>query len=99
MRPIPFGLAMPVNRLLAGGAFQPEQVRVICDAFDGAWDTLVRSGSPFTAAGIAPAAREILAKRIIDEATRGLLEVSTLQDSALAHLQKHPPPAAPARRR
>ncbi|MET0722607.1 MAG: hypothetical protein ABWY64_17490 [Tardiphaga sp.] len=83
---------MPILSLAAGaGVFGPEQTRAICDAFDGAWTELQRSGSELTAPASAPAAREALAKRIIDRALDGLLNVRELRDDALAYLHHNPP--------
>ena len=82
---------MPILSLVSKAAvFDSAQTRAICDAFDGAWAALQAAGSAFTSPARAPAAREILAKRIIDMAQSGLLDVSKLQADALAHLAKHP---------
>ncbi len=83
---------MPILSLVAkAAAFDAAQTRAICDAFDGAWASLQEAGSAFTDPAKALAAREILAKRIIDMAQGGLLDVTKLRDDALAHLQTHPP--------
>ena len=50
-----------------------------------------RPAAPSPGPATAPAAREILAKRIIDMAQNGLLDVTKLKDDALAHLERHPP--------
>jgi hypothetical protein len=75
----------------SAGVFGPKQTRAICDAFDGAWIELQRSGSELTTPARAPAAREALAKRIIERALDGLLNVRELRDDALAYLQRNPP--------
>jgi hypothetical protein len=83
---------MPILSLASkAAAFDAAQTRAICDAFDDAWAALQAAGSAFTGPGAAPAAREILAKRIIDMAQNGLLDVTKLKDDALAHLERHPP--------
>jgi hypothetical protein len=83
---------MPILSLASkAAAFDAAQTRAICDAFDSAWAALQAAGSAFTGAAAAPAAREILAKRIIDMAQSGLLDVTKLKDDALAHLESHPP--------
>jgi hypothetical protein len=83
---------MPILSLASdAGAFGPEQTRAICDAFDGAWIELQRSGSELTAPARALATREILAKRIIDRALSGLFSVKELRDDALAYLESNPP--------
>jgi hypothetical protein len=75
----------------SAGFFGPEQTRAICDAFDGAWAELRHSGSKFTAPALAPASREILAKRIIGRALEGVLSVEQLRDDAIAYLKSNPP--------
>ena len=83
---------MPILSLVANaGVFGPVQTRAICDAFDGAWIELQRSGSELTAPARAPATREILAKRIIDRALGGVFSVRDLRDDALAYLESNPP--------
>jgi len=83
---------MSILSLAAGaGVFGPEQTRAICDAFDGAWTELQRSGSELTAHARAPATREALARRIIERALDGLLNVKELRDDALAYLLRNPP--------
>jgi hypothetical protein len=83
---------MPILSLAASaGVFGPAQTRAICDAFEGAWIELQRSGSELTAHARAPATRKALAKRIIERALDGLLNVRELRDDALVHLQRNPP--------
>ena len=83
---------MPILSLASkAAAFDSAQTRAICDAFDGALAALQAAGSALTGPAAAPAAREILAKRIIDMAQNGLLDVTKLKDYALAHLERHPP--------
>jgi hypothetical protein len=80
---------MPMQSLLQTSAcFDAIQTRAICDAFDGAWAALQAAGSPFTEPTKALAAREVLAKRIIDIAQGGVLDVAHLRDDALAHLRR-----------
>jgi hypothetical protein len=55
----------------ANGVFFPEEVQILVAAFDDAWAKLQSSRAPFTEEAYAPAAREILAKRIIMAAQRG----------------------------
>jgi hypothetical protein len=54
---------MPIASLLANTAFDPETVALLSSAFDTAWDTLQKSGSPLAADGKAASTRELLAKR------------------------------------
>jgi hypothetical protein len=83
------GSGMPILSLASKAAcFDAAQMRAICDAFDGAWASLQAAGSPFTNPAKALAAREVLAKRIIDMAQGGVLDVAELRDDALAHLRR-----------
>jgi hypothetical protein len=85
---------MPIQSLVSkAGAFDSAQTHAICDAFDGAWAALENADSPYKQPERAPAAREVLAKRIIDVAQGGLLDVAQLRDDALKYLQDHPPAA------
>jgi hypothetical protein len=86
---------VPILRLASGRAFGPDEVRAICEAFDGAWAAMIAAGSPLVDPKQAPSARERLAKRIIDKAETGTFDVDTLRDDALAHLRMQPPAGAP----
>jgi hypothetical protein len=74
-------------------AFEFSKTRSICDAFDEAWALLQGVGSDLTAPSKSVASRTILAKRIIEMADQGLVDVTALRDDALAFLQHNPPPA------
>jgi hypothetical protein len=82
---------VPVLRLATGRDLSASQLRAICDAFDGAWASLIEAGSRFAHPDRAPAAREVLAKRIIDRAEIGTFDVALLREDALAYLRLHPP--------
>jgi hypothetical protein len=56
---------MPIQSRLSEGAFTPEQVRVIVDAFYGPWAALQAEHS-YPSQRFAETARDLLAKRIID---------------------------------
>jgi hypothetical protein len=84
---------MPVSRLLIERAFDLGHTKAICDAFDGAWAFLTRSQSPLASAGLANTTREMLAKRIIEMAERGLRDSGELEADALSYLQNNPPEA------
>jgi hypothetical protein len=86
---------VPILRLASGRAFGPDEVRAICEAFDGAWAAMTAAGSPLIDPKRAPLAREKLAKRIIDTAETGTFDVEMLREDALAHLRKQSPPGAP----
>jgi len=72
-------------------AFEFSKTRTICDAFDEAWAFLQGLGSDLTQAPKSLATQTILAKRIIEMAHQGLMDVPELRDDALAFLQHSPP--------
>jgi len=72
-------------------AFDLGKTHTICDAFDGAWALLQGVGSDLTEASKSPATRTILAKRIIEMADQGLMDVTELRDDALVFVQDNPP--------
>jgi hypothetical protein len=72
-------------------AFNFSKTRTICVAFDEAWAFLQGLGSDLTDASKSFATRTILAKRIIEMANQGLMDVTKLRDDALAFLQHNPP--------
>jgi hypothetical protein len=74
-------------------AFEFSKTRTICDAFDDAWAFLQGVGSDLTTPSKSRASRTILAKRIIEMAGQGLMDVRELRDDALAFVQQRPPPA------
>src|SRR5262245_38441456 len=71
-------------------AFEFSKTRMICDAFDEAWALLQGVGSDLTAPSNSLASRTILAKRIIEMADQGLMDVTQLRDDALAFVQHNP---------
>jgi hypothetical protein len=72
-------------------AFDFNSTRMICDAFDDAWAFLQGIGSDLTEPSKSLASRTILAKRIIEMADQGLMDVMELRDDALAFVQHNPP--------
>jgi hypothetical protein len=72
-------------------AFEFSKTRTICDAFDEAWAFLRGLGSDLTEPSNGLATQTILAKRIIEMADQGLMDVTELRDNALAFLQHNPP--------
>ena len=72
----------------ANGVFFPEEVQILVAAFDDAWAKLQSSRAPFAEEAYAPAAQEILAKRIIMAAQRGERNPRRLTDDALFHLSQ-----------
>ena len=77
---------MPIASLLADTAFDSDTVVLLSSAFETAWDTIKKSGSPLAAAGSAASTRELLAKRIIEMAQKGERDRRRLVEDALAHL-------------
>jgi len=69
-----------------GGAFDPEAVRILTDALDEAWRSLQTTGVNFTSRGQAEAARERLARHIMEMAKLGERDCSRPRDHALHHL-------------
>ena len=68
------------------GAFDPETVRVLIDAFDEAWQSLEKSGVTHATDGHATEIRDGLAKRIIELARTGERNQRVLRDAALLYL-------------
>ena len=84
---------MPVSRLLSERAFDLEHTKAICDAFDGAWAFLTESQSPLASDALAITTRELLARRVIEMAERGLRDPAKLREDALSFLQSNSPKA------
>jgi hypothetical protein len=72
-------------------AFDLSKTGTVCDAFEGAWALLQDVGSDLTEPSKSLASRTILAKRIIEMADQGLMDVTELRDDALAFVQHNPP--------
>jgi hypothetical protein len=62
---------MPIASLLAKSSFDPDTVKIMTSAFETAWRSLESSDSTLSMGGNAVAAREFLAKRIIEMGQRG----------------------------
>jgi hypothetical protein len=77
---------MPIDSLLKNSTFGPETTALLASAFDTAWDTIKKSGSPLAADDKAASTREVLAKRIIEMGQRGERDRQRLVDDALYHL-------------
>ena len=71
------------------GVFLPEDVRILVAAFDDAWARLLKSGAKFEGDRQTEAARERLAKSIIDMAMRGERDQRRLADDALLKEKHH----------
>jgi hypothetical protein len=64
-------------------AFTPEAVQVLANALEEAWESLERSGSRLARPAYSRAMREVVAKRIIETAQRGVEDRKALVADAL----------------
>jgi hypothetical protein len=78
---------MPMIRLLANSAFDPEATELLGAAFDEAWRVLEAAGSRLADEAHAAATREILAKTVILLGKSGERDVTRLVRGALALLE------------
>jgi hypothetical protein len=69
----------------AGGVFSPDDVRILVAAFEGAWQSLLASGMISASDRESEAARDSLAKHIIEQARYGERDQGRLRDGALLH--------------
>jgi len=67
----------------AATVFDPESIQVLASALDDAWKRIEKSGSRFARPGYARATRELLARRIIETAQKGLYDSIQLADDAV----------------
>ena len=79
-------MASIVDLIRPKAAFDPETIAVLCAALDEAWDRLVRTGSECTRPAYARAMREVIARRIIEMAQRGIRDQKKLADGAVRFL-------------
>jgi len=64
-------------------AFTPETIQILATALDEAWETLRQSGSRLVRPAYSRAMREVVAKRIIEMAQRGVQDSETLVEDAV----------------
>ena len=64
-------------------AFTPETIQILAAALDEAWERLRQSGSPLARPAYSRAMREVVAKRIIEMAQRGVQDREALVTDAL----------------
>jgi tryptophan synthase beta subunit len=69
-----------------GGAFTPEAVKILAEAFDEAWTRLQAKDSPSVRPEYAEAARNHLAKSVITGARRGECNREILVEDALFYI-------------
>jgi hypothetical protein len=77
---------MPIDSLLENAAFDLDTTTLLTSAFDAAWETVKKSGSPLATDENADSTRNLLAKRIIKMGQQGERDRQRLVDDALAHL-------------
>jgi hypothetical protein len=77
---------MSIVPFLRENAFDPKAISILAAAFDAAWRTVLKSGSPLASAADSMATRERLAKRIIEMGTQGERDHDRLVADALAYL-------------
>jgi hypothetical protein len=77
-----------LSELAENGAFSPEEVRILVDAFDTAWEAVKASGAPFSEPNYEEIARDILATSIIYAANNGERDARSLTEGALLQLSK-----------
>lgn len=77
---------MSIVPFLKENAFDPKALAILAAAFDAAWETVQKSGSPFANEAEATATRERLAKRIIEMGKQGARDHERLVADALASL-------------
>ena len=75
------------------GVFDPDDIRILVDAFDKAWEAVQASGAIFDTK--ADTARAILAKHIIAAAQDGERDEGRLRDGALVALAQSNLSSAP----
>jgi hypothetical protein len=64
-------------------AFTPENIQILAAALDDAWERLRRSGSRLARPAYSRAMREVVAKRIMETAQRGVQDREALVADAL----------------
>jgi hypothetical protein len=72
----------------ADGAFAPEVISILEDAFEDAWRRVQESQAPYGSEEYASAGRTIIAKYIINQAKAGERDPRWLADSALLYLSR-----------
>src|SRR5262245_33582966 len=79
-------MASTVDLVRPKADFDPESIAVLCAALDEAWERLLQLGSECTRPAYARAMREVVARRIIDMAQRGIRDQKELSNGALRFL-------------
>jgi hypothetical protein len=77
---------LPFPSHLYTSVFDPEDIQMLSDAYEGAWQSLHATGTTFHLDGQEEHTSEILARSIIAVAKLGERDHRRLRDAALAHL-------------
>ena len=64
-------------------ALTPETIQILAAALDEAWERLRQSGSPLARPAYSRAMREVVAKRIIEMAQRGIQDREALVEDVM----------------
>ena len=72
-----------VLKLFRETAFTPETIQILAAALDEAWERLRQSGSRLTGPAYSRAMREVVAKRVMEMAQRGVQDREALVADAL----------------
>jgi hypothetical protein len=67
-------------------AFAPETIEILAAALEETWERLKKSGSRLTRPAYSRAMREVVAKRIMEMAQRGVRDRESLVADALRHV-------------
>jgi hypothetical protein len=79
-------------------AFTPENIKILAAALDDAWERLRRSGSRLARPAYSRAMREVVAKRIMEMAQRGVQDHEALVAHALRFVAtNYEEPSKPAK--
>jgi hypothetical protein len=79
---------MSIVSLLAKSSFDPDTIKTMTSAFDTAWQEVQNSDTTISTGGNAVAAREFIAKRILELGLQGERNRERLVADALAQLGK-----------
>lgn len=67
-------------------AFDPEEVDILVAAFDEAWSQLCASGSDCARPAYSRAMREVVARRVVEVARRGVMDARHIATEATSFL-------------
>lgn len=79
---------MSITPLLENPSFDPEFIKTLVTAYEDAWRKIEDSGSTFASPRYRRVAQEVIAKRIIEMAQKGKIEVRQLAEDAVSYLAR-----------